>query len=64
MVFEVTTNSDFRTLEDVLPMLGYHDYFRWFVCAREVGSEKPAVWCFVETYRQATGPFKNGDGPI
>ncbi|CAK9103237.1 unnamed protein product [Durusdinium trenchii] len=49
----VTTNSDTRTLDDVLPMLGFHDHLRWFVCGREVGSEKPEPWIFVETYRQA-----------
>lgn len=26
--FEVTTNSDFRTIDDVLPMMGLHDQFR------------------------------------
>eukprot|EP00438_Fugacium_kawagutii_P032337 Skav226354 [mRNA] locus=scaffold2980:334408:335235:- [translate_table: standard] len=50
----VTTNSDFRSVEDVLPMLGFHDHFKWFVCAREAGSEKPDPWIFVETHRQAS----------
>lgn len=50
----VTTNSDFRTIDDVLPMMGLHDQFRWFVCGREVGSEKPDPWIFVETHRQAS----------
>lgn len=50
----VTTNSCSRTIDNTLPMLGFHDHFRWFVCSGELGREKPEPWIFVETHRQAS----------
>lgn len=40
--FGVTTNTPTRTIETVLPMIGYHNYFSWFVCSGDIGEEKPS----------------------
>merc|ERR1712216_797155 len=42
-----------RTIDTVVPMLGFHDYFRWFTCSQEVGEEKPHEKIFAEAHRQA-----------
>eukprot|EP01041_Mallomonas_annulata_P006373 gene6373-12886_t len=49
----VTTNSPTRTLETVLPMLGIHNNFKWFVCSQDIGVEKPGKGIFDATYEQA-----------
>mmetsp|Transcript_31603 Transcript_31603/g.52787 ORF Transcript_31603/g.52787 Transcript_31603/m.52787 type:complete len:337 (+) Transcript_31603:49-1059(+) len=42
----ILTNTTERTVETVLPMLGLHNYFDWFVCCRDIGYEKPDVHIF------------------
>ena len=49
----VCTNSPARTVETVLPMLGLHDYFQFFVYSQDVNAEKPATEIFAATYEQA-----------
>lgn len=49
----VTTNTPVRTMETVLPMNGFHDYFRWFVCSQDVGVEKPGAAIFQKAWEQA-----------
>jgi len=49
----ITTNTPVRTLDTVVPMLGFHDYFSWFTCSQEVGQEKPHEDVFAEAHRQA-----------
>ncbi|CAJ1407220.1 unnamed protein product [Effrenium voratum] len=50
----VTSNTPDRVMDTVLPMLGFHDHFKWFVSSQEVGYQKPEPWIFVETYREAS----------
>ncbi|KAJ1410109.1 HAD-like domain-containing protein [Ochromonadaceae sp. CCMP2298] len=50
----ICTNTTERTVETVLPMLRLHDLFHWFVCCRDVGSEKPSRPIFDEAFRQAS----------
>ena len=49
----VTSNSPVRTIETVLPMLGLHEYFNFFVCCQDVGCEKPSAGIFQATYDRA-----------
>ena len=49
----ITTNTPIRTVETVLPMLGLHEYFKWFVCCRDVGVEKPGREIFDRTFSEA-----------
>lgn len=49
----VTTNTPGRTMDTVVPMLGFNDHFRWFTCSQEVGEEKPHQAIFDEAHRQA-----------
>lgn len=49
----VCSNSPSRTLETVLPMLGLHEYFKFFVCSQDVGAEKPSEKIFQATYDRA-----------
>jgi len=49
----VTTNTPVRTIETVLPMNGYHDYFKWFTCSQDVGVEKPGEAIFSKSFDQA-----------
>ena len=49
----ITTNTPIRTVETVLPMLGLHEYFNWFVCCRDVGVEKPGREIFDRTFLEA-----------
>jgi len=49
----ITTNTPSRTLETVVPMLGLHNYFSWFVCCQDVGAEKPSKEIFDEAFMQA-----------
>ena len=35
------TNTPIRTMDSVLPFLGFHQFLRFFVCSQDVGSEKP-----------------------
>lgn len=49
----ITTNTPYRTMDTVVPMLGFHDYFKWFTCSHEVGEEKPQEKMFAEAHRQA-----------
>lgn len=52
-VLGVTTNTPVRTMETVLPMMGFHDYFRWFVCCQDVGDEKPGGPIFDAAHAEA-----------
>jgi REG-2-like HAD superfamily hydrolase len=49
----IISNSDVRTIETVIPMLGFHKYFDWFVSARDIGNEKPSFEIFDEAYKKA-----------
>ena len=49
----VTTNTPARSIETVLPMVGLHDRFKFFVCCQDVGVEKPGKEIFEEAYNQA-----------
>lgn len=51
--FGVITNTPFRTVETVLPMKGFHNYFQWFVCSQDIGLEKPDTRMFDKAYEQA-----------
>ena len=52
------TNTPIRTMDSVLPFLGFHQFLRFFVCSQDVGSEKPETKIFdaamneIEFYRQ------------
>ena len=35
------TNTPIRTMDSVLPFLGFHQFMRFSVCSQDVGSEKP-----------------------
>ncbi|CAE7474498.1 hdhd3 [Symbiodinium sp. CCMP2592] len=50
----VTTNEDARVLDTTLPMLGFHDFMRWFITSQEVGYQKPNQWIYVEVWREAS----------
>lgn len=49
----VCTNTPTRSIETVLPMLGLHKNFDWFVCCQDVGFEKPAPDIFDAVYKEA-----------
>lgn len=49
----VTTNTPYRTMDTVIPMMGFHEYFNWFSCSQEVGEEKPHQKIFDEAHKQA-----------
>ena len=49
----IITNTDFRTIDSILPVMGIHDHFDWFVCSRGVGVEKPGLPIFEEAHRRA-----------
>lgn len=49
----ITTNTPIRTVETVLPMMGLHNDFSFFVCCQDVGEEKPAAAIFHEAFLQA-----------
>ena len=49
----IITNTDCRTIDTVLPMLGLHDHFEFFVCCREIGVEKPDAGIYNEAYLRA-----------
>jgi HAD superfamily hydrolase (TIGR01549 family) len=49
----VTTNTPVRTVETVLPMNGFHEYFQWFLCSQDIGVEKPSKEIFDRTYERA-----------
>jgi len=49
----ITTNTPYRTMDTVVPMLGFHEFFVWFTCSHEVGVEKPHEKIFDEAHRQA-----------
>jgi len=49
----VTTNTPVRTMETVLPMNGFHDYFSWFTCSQDVGAEKPQSEIFQRAWEEA-----------
>ena len=48
----ICTNTPHRSVETVLPMVGLHEYFNWFVCCHDCGAEKPDKKIF-EAFHQA-----------
>lgn len=40
-ILGVTSNSDRRTVESVLPSMKIHHHFHWFLCSEDYGFEKP-----------------------
>ena len=53
LLLGITSNTPARTMETVLPMKGYHGYFRWFTCSQDVGVEKPGREIFDAAFAQA-----------
>ena len=53
LVLGITTNTPVRTIETVLPMMGLHKSFSFFVCCQDVGAEKPEAAIFDEAFAQA-----------
>lgn len=53
LMLGITTNTPSRTMDTVVPMLGLHEHFRWFVCSQEVGEEKPHQRIYAEAHAQA-----------
>jgi len=53
LLMGVTSNTPTRTVETVLPLVGLHDLFRWFVCSQDVGVEKPGRGIFDASLAQA-----------
>ena len=49
----VISNSPFRTIETVLPMLNMDKYFDWFICSQDVKVEKPNYAIFDAAYENA-----------
>lgn len=49
----VTTNTPTRTIDTVLPLIGLHDYFKWFVCSQDAGAEKPDASIFNQSLELA-----------
>ena len=60
------TNTPIRTMDTVLPFLGFHQFMRFFVCAQDIGNEKPQRQIFdvamqeIEFYRKNLS--ESGDG--
>ncbi|CAD7950041.1 unnamed protein product [Amoebophrya sp. A120] len=48
----VTTNTPKRTMESVLPVMGLHEFFHFFVCSQDVGAEKPDCGIYEEAENQ------------
>jgi len=46
----VVSNTPTRTIDTVLPFLGLHHYFRFFVCSHELGIEKPGASIFQHAF--------------
>ena len=49
----IITNTPARTVETVLPMLGLHNYFKFFICCQDIGVEKPGHEIFDAGYKEA-----------
>jgi HAD superfamily hydrolase (TIGR01549 family) len=47
----IVSNCPARTVEDVIPMLGIHDYFKFFLCAETFGGQKPDFPIYGEALR-------------
>jgi putative hydrolase of the HAD superfamily len=54
LVLGITTNTPARTVETVLPMVGLHEHFKFFVCCQDVGVEKPGKEIFQAAYEEAS----------
>ena len=39
IVLGITTNTPTRTIDTVIPLMGIHDRFRFFVCCQEVNAQ-------------------------
>lgn len=46
------TNTPVRTMDSVLPFLGFHQFFRFSICAQDVGAEKPQPQIFDAAMRE------------
>eukprot|EP01084_Bolivina_argentea_P158216 275636_1 len=46
------TNTPIRTMDSVLPFLGFHQFMRFFVCSQDCGSEKPQQKIFDNAMRE------------
>ena len=53
LLLGVTTNTPTRTMETVLPMVGFHEHFNWFTCCQDVGAEKPDRAIFDRAFDEA-----------
>jgi HAD superfamily hydrolase (TIGR01549 family) len=49
----VITNTDHRTIDSILPMMGLHHDFDWFLCCHDVGAEKPEQAIFEAAHEAA-----------
>ena len=49
----ILTNSPQRSVETILPAMGIHDQFHWFVSCRDVGAEKPSPAIYDAAFQQA-----------
>lgn len=49
----VLTNAPQRSIETMLPAIGIHDYFHWFVSCRDIGADKPSPIIFEAALEQA-----------
>lgn len=63
VVLGITSNTPARTMETVLPLIGLHDHFDFFVCSQDVGEEKPAPRIFDEAFEQAKFWIQERGGP-
>lgn len=54
IVLGITTNTPMRTIETVLPLVGLHDRFKFFVCCQDVGVEKPDAGIFKKSFEEAS----------
>ena len=54
IVLGITTNTPMRTIETVLPLVGLHDRFKFFVCCQDVGVEKPDTGIFKKSFEEAS----------
>jgi FMN phosphatase YigB (HAD superfamily) len=48
----IISNCPSRTVEEVLPMLNLHEYFKFFLCAETFGGQKPDYPIFGEAIKQ------------
>jgi REG-2-like HAD superfamily hydrolase len=49
-ILGITSNTDRRVVETIIPLLKLHHYFHWFVCSEDFGFEKPDKRVFEEGF--------------